>query len=101
MGERLAGGNVAIALLANTLATGAALVTLILTFGSVSGRALQSRGVALRMRHKGGLSWTEAGAYVISQTVGAFAGVAVAGRDVWRAALRLVAARFARAGRRS
>ncbi len=37
MGERLAGGNVAIALLANTLATGAALVALILTFGPVSG----------------------------------------------------------------
>ena len=37
MAERLAGGNVAIALLANTIATGAALVALILTFGPVSG----------------------------------------------------------------
>jgi glycerol uptake facilitator-like aquaporin len=37
MGDRLAGGNVAIALLANTIATGAALVALILTFGSISG----------------------------------------------------------------
>jgi glycerol uptake facilitator-like aquaporin len=37
MGERLAGGNVAIALLANTIATGAALVALILTFGPISG----------------------------------------------------------------
>ena len=37
MGERLAGGNVAIALLANTLATGAMLVALILTFGPISG----------------------------------------------------------------
>ena len=37
MGEQLAGGNVAIALLANTLATGAALVALILTFGPISG----------------------------------------------------------------
>jgi glycerol uptake facilitator-like aquaporin len=37
MGERLAGGNVAIALLANTIATGAALVALILTFGPNSG----------------------------------------------------------------
>ena len=37
MGERLAGGNVAITLLANTLATGAALVALILTFGPISG----------------------------------------------------------------
>ena len=37
MGERLAGGNVAIALLANTIATGAALVALILTLGPISG----------------------------------------------------------------
>ncbi|MGH9664715.1 MAG: aquaporin family protein, partial [Bryobacteraceae bacterium] len=37
MGERLAGGNIAIALLANTSATGAALVALILTFGPISG----------------------------------------------------------------
>ena len=37
MGERLAGGNVAIALLANTIATGAALLALILTFGPISG----------------------------------------------------------------
>ncbi len=40
MGERLAGGNVAIALLANTIATGAALLTLILTFGPISGAHL-------------------------------------------------------------
>ena len=40
MGERLAGGNVAIALLANTIATGAALVALILTFGPISGAHL-------------------------------------------------------------
>lgn len=50
MGERLAGGNVAIALLANTIATGAALVALILTFGPVSGarfhRSAASRAVA-------------------------------------------------------
>ena len=37
MGERLAGGNTAIALLANTLATGATLITLIFTFGPISG----------------------------------------------------------------
>lgn len=41
MGERLAGGNVAVALLANTLATGAMLVTLILTFGPISGARLR------------------------------------------------------------
>src|SRR4051812_43299859 len=40
MGERLAGGNVAIALLANTIATGAALVAIILTFGPISGAHL-------------------------------------------------------------
>ena len=77
MGERLAGGNVAIALLANALATGAALITLILTFGSVSG-AHFNPAVSVADASQGGLSWTEAGAYVISQTVGAFAGVAVA-----------------------
>lgn len=43
MGERLAGGNVAIALLANTLATGAALVALILTFGETSARTSTRR----------------------------------------------------------
>ena len=48
MGERLAGGNVAIALLANTLATGAALVALILTFGTDLRRPSQSRGDARR-----------------------------------------------------
>jgi hypothetical protein len=60
MGERLAGGNVAIALLANTLATGAALVTLVLTFGSVSG-AHFNPAVSLADASQGGLSWTEAG----------------------------------------
>ncbi|MGA2510530.1 MAG: aquaporin, partial [Candidatus Acidiferrales bacterium] len=40
MGERLAGGNVALALLANTIATGAALVALILAFGPISGAHL-------------------------------------------------------------
>src|SRR5262249_56956630 len=44
MGERLAGGNVAIALLANTLATGAVLVALILTLGPVSGTQFNPRG---------------------------------------------------------
>jgi hypothetical protein len=43
MGERLAGGNVAIALLANSIATGASLVVLILTFGPISGAHFQSR----------------------------------------------------------
>ncbi len=43
MGERLAGGNVVVALLANTLATGAALVALILTFGPSSGERPRRR----------------------------------------------------------
>ena len=50
MGERLAGGNVAIALLANTIATGAALVVLILTFGPISG-AHFNPAVTLAGRH--------------------------------------------------
>jgi glycerol uptake facilitator-like aquaporin len=77
MGERLAGGNVAIALLANTLATGTALVTLILTFGSVSG-AHFNPAVSLADASQGGLSWREAWAYIVAQTIGAFAGVAIA-----------------------
>jgi hypothetical protein len=54
MGERLAGGNVAIALLANTIATGAALVALILTFGPISGI---SSGPLLRSINKAGRIW--------------------------------------------
>jgi glycerol uptake facilitator-like aquaporin len=77
MGERLAGGNVAIALLANTLATGAALVALILTFGPVSG-AHFNPAVTLAEAAQGALRWREAPGYVIAQVGGAFAGVAVA-----------------------
>jgi len=54
MGERLAGGNVAIALLANTLATGAALVALILAFGPISGAHLNP-AVTLADASQGGL----------------------------------------------
>lgn len=77
MGERLAGGNVAIALLANTLATGAGLVVLILTFGPISG-AHFNPAVTLSEVLQGGLSWKDAAAYVGAQLVGAFAGVAAA-----------------------
>jgi glycerol uptake facilitator-like aquaporin len=77
MGERLAGGNVAIALLANTLATGAALVALILTFGPISG-AHFNPAVTLADASQGGLAWREVPAYVIAQLIGAFAGVAIA-----------------------
>jgi len=77
MGERLAGGNVAIALLANTIATGAALVALILTFGSISG-AHFNPAVTLAEASQGGLPWREVPSYVIAQVLGAFAGVASA-----------------------
>jgi glycerol uptake facilitator-like aquaporin/protein-tyrosine-phosphatase len=77
MGERLANGNVAIALLANSLATGAALVALILAFGPISG-AHFNPAVSLADASQGGLSWRQAGAYVVVQIVGAVAGVALA-----------------------
>jgi glycerol uptake facilitator-like aquaporin len=77
MGERLAGGNVAVALLANTLATGAALVALILTFGPVSG-AHFNPAVTLADASQGGLPWDEVPLYLGAQVSGAFAGVAAA-----------------------
>lgn len=77
MGERLSGGNVAIALLANTLATGAGLVVLILTFGPVSG-AHFNPAVTLADALTGGLPWKDAAAYIAAQLAGAFVGVAAA-----------------------
>jgi glycerol uptake facilitator-like aquaporin len=77
MGERLAGGNVAIALLANTIATGAALVALICTFGSVSG-AHFNPAVTLADAMEGGIPWTEAAAYISVQIVGGVVGTVVA-----------------------
>jgi glycerol uptake facilitator-like aquaporin len=77
MGERLAGGNVAIALLANTFATGAMLVTLILTFGAISG-AHFNPAVTLADASQGGLAWREVPMYLAAQIIGAFAGVAAA-----------------------
>jgi glycerol uptake facilitator-like aquaporin len=77
MGDRLSGGNVAIALLANTIATGAALVALILTFGPVSG-AHFNPAVTLADASQGGLAWREVPAYLTAQILGAFAGVAAA-----------------------
>lgn len=77
MGERLAGGNAAVALLANTLATGAVLVALILTFGPISG-AHFNPVVTLADASQGGMSWTLVPAYVLAQVFGAFVGVAVA-----------------------
>ena len=77
MGERLAGGNVAIALLANTLATGAALVALILAFGEISG-AQFNPAVTLSVALEGGLRWREVPLYAAAQVVGAFLGAGIA-----------------------
>jgi len=79
MGERLAGGNVAIALLANTIATGAALVTLILTFGPISGAHLNP-AVTVADAVSGGFAWRHVPAYLAAQIAGAFTGVAAAHR---------------------
>jgi glycerol uptake facilitator-like aquaporin len=77
MGERLAAGNIALALLTNTIATGAALVALILAFGSISG-AHFNPAVTLVDAWQGGIEWREAPGYIAAQTAGAFAGVATA-----------------------
>jgi glycerol uptake facilitator-like aquaporin len=77
MAERLSGGNVALALLANALATGGALVALILAFGPVSGAHLNP-AVTLADASQGGLPWSEVPGYVLAQCLGAFAGVALA-----------------------
>jgi len=74
MGERLAGGNVAIALLANTIATGAALVAVILTFGAISGAHLNP-AVTLAAASQGQLRWSDVPGYVAAQILGAFGGV--------------------------
>ena len=59
MAERLAAGNVALALLANTIATGAALVAFILAFGPISGAHLNP-AVTLADAWQGGIAWREA-----------------------------------------
>ncbi|WP_058187317.1 aquaporin [Terracidiphilus gabretensis] len=77
MAEKLAAGNGALALLANTIATGAVLVALILTFGPISGAHLNPV-VTLADAWQGGIAWRETPAYVAAQFAGAFAGVATA-----------------------
>jgi glycerol uptake facilitator-like aquaporin len=77
MAERLAGGNVALALMGNTLATGAGLIALILTFGPVSG-AHFNPAVTLGDVYFGHIHWPHALLYVAAQIAGAFAGVAAA-----------------------
>ena len=77
MGERLAAGNVVLALLANTLATGAALVALILAYGPISGAHLNP-AVTLTDAWMGGMPWRETPAYLTAQLAGAIAGVIAA-----------------------
>jgi glycerol uptake facilitator-like aquaporin len=76
MGERLAAGNVAIALLANTIATGAALLALILTFGPISG-AHFNPAVTLADAVEHGIAWSEVPAYIAAQCAGGILGAAV------------------------
>jgi glycerol uptake facilitator-like aquaporin len=77
MGERLAGGNVALALLANTLATGAILYALITALGRLSG-AHFNPVVTLVAALLGEIPWRSAGPYIAVQVTGALLGVAVA-----------------------
>jgi len=77
MGERLAGGNVAVALLANTLATGAGLVAMILAFGPISG-AHFNPVVTLADAWQGGLPWREVPGYLAAQFAGGPLGVGLA-----------------------
>ena len=77
MGEKLAGGNLAIALLANTIATGAGLAFLILSFGEISG-AHFNPAVTLTEAVRGNFDWREVPFYISSQILGAFFGVAIA-----------------------
>lgn len=77
MGEQLAGGNAAIALLANSVATGAVLVTLIFTFAPISG-AHFNPAVTIAAAIEGGFAWRSVPMYIVAQTGGALAGVLAA-----------------------
>ena len=77
MGDRLSGGNMALALLANSLATGAALFGLIAAFGTISG-AHFNPVVTLADASQSGLPWTRVPAYLAAQCGGACAGVMAA-----------------------
>ncbi len=70
MGERLAGGNEALALLANSLATGAALIAILMTLGPVSGAHLNPV-VSVAMVTRGDLAWRELPGYLSAQVIGA------------------------------
>lgn len=77
MAQRLSGGNVALALLCNTLATGGVLAAIILALGPISG-AHFNPAVTIADAWQRGLPWREVPAYIGAQIVGAIAGVASA-----------------------
>lgn len=77
MAERLASGNIALALLANTIATGSTLVALILAFGQISG-AHFNPVVTLMDALEKGLPWAETPHYVVGQVLGGLTGAVVA-----------------------
>lgn len=77
MAERLAQGNVALALLANTVATGAILVALIFTFGTISG-AHFNPAVTVADALERGMPWREVPAYIVAQCSGGLAGAVIA-----------------------
>ena len=95
MGERLAGGNTAVALLANTIATGAALTVLILIFLPISGAHLNPV-VSAASAFRGALSWSDATFYGAAQICGGIAGTACA--DVMFALPAFSYSRHVRAG---
>ncbi len=96
MGDRLSGGNIAIALLANSVATGAVLVALILAFSDVSG-AHFNPAVTLAEAWRRSLTWRLVPAYIAAQCAGAVAGVAAA--HVMFGEPLFQASRHARSGR--
>ncbi|SDJ48854.1 Glycerol uptake facilitator (Major Intrinsic Protein Family) [Bradyrhizobium sp. Rc2d] len=77
MAQKLAGGNVALALLCNTIATGAILVVLILMLAPISG-AHFNPAVTLALALRGETSWTDAAIYLVAQVGGGIAGVEIA-----------------------
>lgn len=77
MADRLSGGNTALALLANTIATGAALVALILAFGKISGAHLNP-AITLADAVENGIRWSGVPAYTAAQFVGAVSGTVIA-----------------------
>jgi glycerol uptake facilitator-like aquaporin len=95
MGARLSGGNLGLALLANTIATGAALAALILTFGPISG-AHFNPAVTLAEACAGQRPWRDVPIYLVAQVAGAFGGVAAA--HLMFSAPLFFASRQARAG---